>query len=294
MSCWESSGGGPAGPAVDRCRRSGYPGVVPRFPRTPRTIRRPLHKVIGRTGPVRADRPWIAEPESVERRACHRLGCPHESRAVSFVRALGRIVGWNPSNVPSGVNMAAAGLAVAFDEPGSYECVADGDVLLGHLSSGGATRTSSSLRARSCVDPSRSGWRTRPSTPRPVGSAISGTRSSGRRQTSPMTCEVQRRSGGRRKEPITCEVRRSSPRWPTSRRRCWRSCGRSPSRPRPTAPRWTRYVPLAQRMIELHREQAAAAAGDRARISELFDNRLDLTHRIDATLGFECMIRLGA
>jgi hypothetical protein len=55
------------------------------------------------------------------------------------------------------------------------------------------------------------------------------------------------------------------------------------------------YVPLAQRMIELHREQAAAAAaGDRARISELFDNRLDLTHRIDATLGFECMVRLGA
>ena len=52
MSCCERSDGSPAGPCqIDRsCRRgSGNPGVVPRSLPTPRTIRRPSLKVIGRT-----------------------------------------------------------------------------------------------------------------------------------------------------------------------------------------------------------------------------------------------------
>jgi hypothetical protein len=53
------------------------------------------------------------------------------------------------------------------------------------------------------------------------------------------------------------------------------------------------FVPLAKRMIELHRQQAeAAAAGDHKRLNELLGERVDLTHRMDQILF--CMIRLGA
>ena len=57
--------------------------------------------------------------------------------------------------------------------------------------------------------------------------------------------------------------------------------------------RMDEFVPLAERMIEIHRQQAAAAAaGDRAGIDELFGQRIDLTHQMDQILG--CMVRLGA
>jgi hypothetical protein len=53
------------------------------------------------------------------------------------------------------------------------------------------------------------------------------------------------------------------------------------------------FVPLAERMIELHRQQAEAAeAGDHKRLDELLGERIDLTHRTDQILF--CMIRLGA